>query len=106
MTLSPKTLTSIAPLDICTNLVKISRMGLDLALTSIAHIPKITGGLLSKVVASEWDPIEDGDEDRVRTEAERGDTRSGEFKKGPRRDCLSHIILAIRIHYKSGPNTV
>ena len=52
ITLSPKTLTSIAPRALSTNLVRISLMGLDLALTSMAHIPKIIGGLAFSVTAA------------------------------------------------------
>lgn len=44
MTLSPKTLTSIAPRDHSTRRVRISRIGFERALMSMAHIPRVTGG--------------------------------------------------------------
>jgi len=49
-------------------------MALDLAFTSMAQMPRITGGLLvSRVAArSGYDPVEDGEDDLVTTE-----TRSG-----------------------------
>lgn len=70
-------------------------MAFDLALTSIAHIPKITGGLLlSKAARSEWDPVEEGEEDLVSLEFERGDMEvlSVVLKNEVMRDCLSQCI--------------
>jgi hypothetical protein len=60
-------------------------MALDLAFTSMAQMPRITGGLLvSRVAArSGYDPVEDGEDDLVTTE-----TRSGELKSG-----LSQCVL-------------
>ena len=78
MTLSPKTLTSMAPLERSTNRVRISRIAFDRALTSMAHIPRMMGGRAWSVVAerSEWEPLGEGVED-LGADAERGD-RSGE----------------------------
>ena len=47
MTTSPKILTSTPPFSISTNRVKISRMALLRALTSIAQTPRTTVGLLA-----------------------------------------------------------
>jgi hypothetical protein len=69
-------------------------MGLDLALMSMAHIPKIMGGLGFSIMAawSERESIEEGDDDRVITELERGDSLSGEPKKVAILDCRSQCI--------------
>ena len=87
--MSPKTLTSIAPRDLSTNLVRISRIAFERAFTSIAHIPSTTGGLRLSAAGekSEWEPVEDGDEERVNTELERGESLS-DAKRALRRDGL------------------
>jgi hypothetical protein len=92
-------------------------MALLLALMSIAQTPNITDfdtfllsskpglsdledegrfaygvfeSLRSRVVArSENDPVEDGDDDRVRMELERGECFSGELKYADAQDCRS-----------------
>lgn len=77
MTLSPKTLTSMAPRALSTSRVTISRIALDLALTSIAQIPRTTGAfgvsvpVDSEGVLSVIEPIDEGDDDRPAAEAER-----------------------------------
>ena len=75
MTLSPKTFTSIAPLARSTRRVSISRIALERAFTSIAHIPRIIGVLIPSVAAdkSEWEPLGDGVGDLVSLDTERGD---------------------------------
>lgn len=62
MTLSPKTLTSIAPLARSTSRVRISRMAFERAFTSIAHTPRMIGGLTGSVAVerSEWEPFGEG----------------------------------------------
>lgn len=88
ITLSPKTLTSMVPLDLSTMRIRISLMARDLALMSIAQTPKTTGARVCKGPTS-WkasDPMEEGDDERVRRELERGDGRSGELKKCEIRD--------------------
>jgi len=50
---------------------------------SMAHMPRIIGGLLWSVTAeiSECEPFGEGVEDLVRIERERGEDLSGEWKK-------------------------
>lgn len=59
-------------------------MARDLALMSIAQTPNMTGATGCRGPIS-WkascDPIEEGEDERVRRELERGDGRSGELKK-------------------------
>lgn len=90
MTLSPKTLTSIAFLVLCTSLVRISLIGFDLAFTSIAHIPRIIGGRLRSVVVerSECEALGEGVDALVVTEGDRGRDRSGDPKIDAIRDGL------------------
>ncbi len=98
MTLSPKTLTSMEPRARSTSRIRISRIAFDLAFTSIAHTPKTTGLAFwwaSKVAGkSEWD--DDGDEDLVKIELERGDALSGELKNVESRDCLSQCMVGVK----------
>jgi len=96
MTLSPNTFNSIDPLALSTSLVRISLIALDLAFTSIAQIPSTTGGLgFSRGVArSEYEPVEEGEEERVNIELDRGDL-SGRLKRENGRDCLSQYILDV-----------
>ena len=51
MTLSPNTFTSIAPFDRSTSRVKISRIAFERALMSMAHMPRMIGGLAWSVIA-------------------------------------------------------
>ena len=53
--------------------VTISRIALDRALTSMAHIPRIIGGLLvsAAVERSEWEPLGDGVSALLTVEGER-----------------------------------
>ena len=99
MTLSPNTLTSIEPLALSTNLVRISRMAFDLALTSIAHTPSTTGSfvLSSVAVTSEYELVEEGDDERVTIALERGEPFSGELKREDIdiRECLSQYMITI-----------
>ena len=76
----------MAPLDRSTNLVRISRIAFDRALTSMAQIPRMIGGRTWSVIAerSEWEPLGDGVED-LGADTESGD-RSGEWTRGPRVD--------------------
>lgn len=94
MTLSPNTLTSIAGLARSTRRVRISRIALDRALTSIAHIPRIIGGLDGSVAMdrSEWEPFGEGVEDLVSLDTERGEVeKSSDVLNIDMRDleCLS-----------------
>jgi len=75
MTLSPNTSTCMAPRARSTRRVRISRIAFDLALMSMAQMPRITGGLIGSLTLtkSEWEAIEDRDDDRVRMELERAD---------------------------------
>ena len=80
MTLSPKTLTSMAPLDRSTNRVRISRIALDRALTSMAHIPSTIGCRERSVTAeiSECEPLGEGVWDRlVSLDDDLGDVDNG-----------------------------
>lgn len=70
-------------------------MARDLALTSMAHTPKMTGATGCEGPIS-WkascDPIEEGEEERVISELERGDGRSeDEVKKFEIRDWRSQV---------------
>lgn len=73
MTLSPNTLTSIAPFDRSTNRVRISRIAFERALISMAQMPRMMGGRVWSVIAerSECEPLGDG-EDILGLDADRG----------------------------------
>lgn len=83
ITLSPKTLTSMAPLDLSTRRVRISLIALLLALMSMAQTPRTTNfsrgsafleSIESRVKArSEHEPVDEGEEDLVKIELDRGE---------------------------------
>ena len=79
MTLSPKIFTSITPRILSAMRVKISRIGFERALTSIAHIPRTIGLGCVPVIADrfESDPDGEGESDLfVNTELDRFERRS------------------------------
>lgn len=75
ITLSPKTFTWMAPWALSTSRVSISRIAFDLALMSIAQIPRMTGERFVswKSARSSLEAIEEREEDLVTFELERGD---------------------------------
>lgn len=72
MTLSPNTLISTAPFIRSTTLVRISLIGFDLALTSIAHTPSSMGRLPTSVPVdkSDHEALGDGEDVLVTTEGD------------------------------------
>jgi hypothetical protein len=60
----------------------------------MAHIPRIIGDFAFSIASawSERESIEDGDDDRVITELERGDSLSGEPKMVAILDCRSQCM--------------
>lgn len=63
-----------------TSRVKISLIAFDRALTSMAHIPSMTGGFPFSRGSGKSEPASDtGDDDLVMTELDLGDGRSGEL---------------------------
>ena len=72
MTLSPNTLISTAPFIRSTTLVRISLIGFDLALTSIAHTPNRSGRLPKSVPVetSDRDALGDGEDALVTTDGD------------------------------------
>jgi len=70
ITLSPNILMSTAPFIRSTSLVRISLIGFDLALTSMAHTPSRSGRLPNSVEMSDQEALGDGEEARVTTDGD------------------------------------
>jgi hypothetical protein len=97
MTLSPKTLTSIAPLALSTRRVRISLIAFERAFMSIAHIPRTIVGFgvsLPKYKSEACEPVGEGVEDLASMELERGEYLSVVCNKETR-DGLSQCIVVL-----------
>lgn len=90
----------MAPRALSTRRMIISLIALDLALTSMAQIPSTMGGTgggwecLSDAATSELESIEEGEEDLVMSELERGDF-SVELKKAEIRDWRMRVSRSV-----------